>query len=223
MNNKILVIVAHADDEAIGCGGTIARHTAQGDSVELLILADGVTSRTNSDSADLANRQSATDLAQTVLGIRQATYLGFTDNSLDSVPLLHVVHQIEPVMRRVEPDIVYTHHVGDLNIDHRITHQATMTACRPLPGQSVKEIYTFEVVSSTEWNSPFLYPFVPQLFVDITDHLDTKLKALEAYKIEMRPAPHSRSVEHIRALAIHRGHSAGVSAAEAFMVMRINR
>ena len=223
MNNKILVIVAHADDEAIGCGGTIARHTAQGDSVELLILADGVTSRSDSDSADLTKRQAASELALKVLGIRQSTCLGFSDNSLDSVPLLQVVHQIEPVIRRIQPDIVYTHHIGDLNIDHRIAHQATMTVCRPLPGQSVREVLTFEVVSSTEWNSPFLHPFVPQMFIDITDHLDTKMKALEAYDLEMREAPHSRSIEHIRSLAIHRGHSAGVGAAEAFMVMRINR
>ncbi len=223
MNNKILVIVAHADDEAIGCGGTIARHTAQGDSVELLILADGVTSRSDSDSADLTKRQAASELALKVLGIRQSTCLGFSDNSLDSVPLLQVVHKIEPVIRRIEPDIVYTHHIGDLNIDHRIAHQATMTVCRPLPGQSVREVLTFEVVSSTEWNSPFLHPFVPQMFIDITDHLDTKMKALEAYDLEMREAPHSRSIEHIRSLAIHRGHSAGVGAAEAFMVMRINR
>lgn len=223
MNNKILVIVAHADDEAIGCGGTIARHTAQGDSVELLILADGVTSRSDSDSADLTKRQAASELALKVLGIRQSTCLGFSDNSLDSVPLLQVVHKIEPVIRRIEPDIVYTHHIGDLNIDHRIAHQATMTVCRPLPGQSIREVLTFEVVSSTEWNSPFLHPFVPQMFIDITDHLDTKMKALEAYDLEMREAPHSRSIEHIRSLAIHRGHSAGVGAAEAFMVMRINR
>lgn len=223
MNNKILVIVAHADDEAIGCGGTIARHTAQGDSVELLILADGVTSRSDSDSADLTKRQAASELALKVLGIRQSTCLGFSDNSLDSVPLLQVVHQIEPVIRRIQPDIVYTHHIGDLNIDHRIAHQATMTVCRPLPGQSIREVLTFEVVSSTEWNSPFLHPFVPQMFIDITDHLDTKMKALEAYNLEMREAPHSRSIEHIRSLAIHRGHSAGVGAAEAFMVMRINR
>ena len=139
------------------------------------------------------------------------------------MPLLQVVHKIEPVIRRIEPDIVYTHHIDDLNIDHRIAHQATMTVCRPLPGQSVREVLTFEVVSSTEWNSPFLHPFVPQMFIDITDHLDTKMKALEAYDLEMREAPHSRSIEHIRSLAIHRGHSAGVGAAEAFMVMRINR
>ena len=98
-----------------------------------------------------------------------------------------------------------------------------MTACRPLPGHPVRDIYAFEVVSSTEWNTPFSEPFIPQLFVDISDFLDIKMKAVEAYSQELRPVPHSRSREHIRGLAMHRGSCAGVSAAEAFMVVRIKR
>jgi LmbE family N-acetylglucosaminyl deacetylase len=96
-----------------------------------------------------------------------------------------------------------------------------MTACRPLPGSTVREIYTFEVISSTEWNSAGLAPFIPNLYVDIGEHIETKLKALEAYVPEMRAAPHSRSLEHARSLAKHRGNSVGVDAAEAFMVMRV--
>ncbi|MDX1695685.1 MAG: hypothetical protein R3208_18105, partial [Ketobacteraceae bacterium] len=132
-----------------------------------------------------------------------------------------VVQPLEAVINRHQPEIIYTHHNGDLNIDHRITHQAVLTACRPQPGSSVKAIYSFEVLSSTEWNTPGSNPFLPSYHVDITTHLDTKRQALEAYALEMLHPPHSRSIDHALALAHHRGHSVGFEAAEAFMVIRI--
>lgn len=116
-----------------------------------------------------------------------------------------------------------THHFGDLNIDHRLTHQAVMTVCWPQPKTSIREIYTFEVMSSTEWATPAVNPFLPNYYVDITAYLDTKIKSLQYYESGMRPAPHSRSVENIAALAKHRGHSVGVNAAEAFMAVRVVR
>ena len=223
MKKNILIIVAHADDEALGCGGTIAKHTANGDAVQLVILADGITSRSDALYSDSIRRNEATKRSVKILGIQSTICLDLPDNRLDQLPLLEVVQTLEVVIQQFQPHTIYTHHYGDLNVDHRVTHQAVMTACRPLPGNSVAEIYTFEVLSSTEWNSPFVHPFIPQLFVNITDYLDTKIKALEAYSLEMRRPPHSRSLEHIRALALHRGHSSSVTAAEAFMVMRINR
>lgn len=221
MEQNVLVIVAHADDEALGCGGTIAKRVERGDTVQLLILADGVTSRPDVLSVDAICRNQAAEKAAKILGIHNTIRLDMPDNSLDTLPLLQIVKEIENVIQKLKPNVIYTHHYGDLNIDHRVTHQAVMTACRPLPDNCVKEIYTFEALSSTEWNSPFIHPFVPQLFVDITDYVSTKMRALNAYSLEMRPAPHTRSFEHIHALALHRGHSAGLAAAEAFMVMRM--
>lgn len=223
MTRSIVVVAAHSDDEALGCGGTISRHAAAGDAVHLVFLADGVTSRTGTSGVGLPEREAAAAQAHKCLGVRSVSYLGFPDNRLDSVPLLEIVQRLEEVLAPLAPEVVYTHHHGDLNVDHRITHEAVMTACRPLPGATVREIYAFEVMSSTEWGGPGVVPFVPQLSVDITPHLDTKLAALAAYQLEMRPAPHSRSIEHIRALALHRGHSVGVHAAEAFMVVRVLR
>lgn len=223
MEQNVLIVVAHADDEVLGCGGTIAKRVASGDAVQLLILADGVSSRPDAVSSDAVLRSEAAEVAAKILGIHNTVRLDMPDNSLDSLPLLQVVRAIENVIQKIKPNIIYTHHYGDLNIDHRVTHQAVMTACRPLPGTCIKEIYTFEALSSTEWNSPFVHPFIPQLFVDITDYVHTKMTALNAYSSEMRLAPHSRSFEHIHALALHRGHSAGLTAAEAFMVMRMTQ
>ena len=223
MNQTVLIIAAHTDDEALGCGGTIARHVAAGDAVHAVFMADGISSRSGATPADMEQRMAAARQAHEILGLQRVEYLGLPDNRMDSLPLLDVVQALEVVIQALSPQVIYTHHHGDLNIDHRITHQAVMTACRPQPGSSVREIYGFEVLSSTEWAAPQQEPFVPNVFVDISDFLQTKHKALQAYRGEMRSAPHSRSIEHVEYLARHRGHSVGVDAAEAFVTIRIIR
>jgi LmbE family N-acetylglucosaminyl deacetylase len=223
MSKSVLVVAAHADDEALGCGGTIARHATSGDQVHVVFVADGVMSRLNAGTDELARRQKATEQACEILGIRSTTFLGLPDNRLDSLSLLDIVQPLEAIIARLAPELVYTHHYGDLNIDHRQTHHAVMTACRPLPDTTVREILAFEVMSSTEWSSLGLAPFLPNLFVDIGAQLDTKMRALEAYGLEMRAPPHSRSLMHLRYLAQHHGCCVGVDAAEAFMVMRAIR
>ena len=117
--------------------------------------------------------------------------------------------------------MVVTHHSGDLNIDHQIIHQAVMVACRPQPDHSVKRILSFEVPSSTEWNSPNVKSvFIPNWFENISDTLKLKIKALEAYGSEMREWPHSRSFKAVKHHACWRGASVGCDAAEAFMLNR---
>ena len=222
-HKTILVVAAHADDEALGCGGTIARHVAEGDTVHVVFLADGVSSRQSAQPDEMDRRLAAAEQARRALGVVATIFLGLPDNRLDGLPLIDVIQPLENVIRQFNPQIIYTHHFGDLNVDHRIAHQAVMTACRPLPECSVEEIYAFEVMSGTEWSSVSLMPFLPNMFVDISKYLAVKLQALKAYALEMRPAPHSRSMEHMTALAQHRGHCVGVDAAEAFMVMRVVR
>jgi LmbE family N-acetylglucosaminyl deacetylase len=221
MSKTVVVVAAHSDDEALGCGGTIARHASAGDTVHVIFLADGVTSRIGVSQSSHSKREAAAAQAHKCLGVSSVNYLGFPDNRMDSVPLLDIVQRLECVLAPLAPEIIYTHYHGDLNIDHRITHQAVMTACRPVPEGTVREIYAFEVMSSSEWGGPCSEPFIPQLFVDITPYLDVKIASLAAYQIEMRPLPHSRSVEHLRAMALHRGCSVGLYAAEAFMVIRV--
>ena len=219
MNRTVIVIAAHPDDEVLGCGGSLARHVAQGDSVYLLFLADGVTSRDSSADSSLRN-QAATKAAQ-ILGVNAPRFLDFPDNRLDTIPLLDVVQAVEEVINELAPEIIYTHHGGDLNIDHGITHKAVMTACRPIPGHSVKSIYGFEVLSSTEWGSPEQnMPFVPVHFVSIEDFLNDKLEALNCYSEEMRPFPNARSLESVEHLARLRGSQVGLRAVEAFTVLR---
>lgn len=219
----VLVVAAHADDEALGCGGTIARHAEEGDAVHLVLMADGVYSRRESSEISFARRIQASKHAQSILGALSSQLLGLPDNKMDSVPLLEIVQKLESILAEIQPSVIYTHHHGDLNIDHRLTQAAVMTACRPVPDSSVREIYGFEVLSSTEWAAQQGSPFLPNYFVDITQQLRTKLEALEAYAEEMRKPPHSRSMAHAEALSHHRGYSIGVDAAEAFEVYRIIR
>lgn len=223
MCKVVLVVAAHSDDEVLGCGGTIARHVAEGDVVHVVILADGVSSRKDLLAEELPLRLSAAEQSRQILGVNKLHYLALPDNRLDGMPLIDVIQPLEKIISEVLPEIIYTHHHGDLNIDHRITHQAVLTACRPMPGSSVREIYAFEVMSSTEWATPTVDPFVPNHYVDISVQLSKKLEALVAYEMEMREAPHSRNVEHLVHLARHRGHSMGMAAAEAFVTIRTIR
>lgn len=223
MSKTVLVVAAHADDEALGCGGAIVRHVADGDVVYAVFMADGVSSRSLVDEVDISNRNTAAEQARKILGIRQNIYLSFPDNQLDSIPLIDVVQQLELIIHELKPSIIYTHHHGDLNVDHQISSQAVMTACRPMPGCSVREIYAFEVMSSTEWAAQNKEPFLPNYFVDISNQINTKLDALRAYELEMRDAPHSRSLQNLNHLACYRGNTVGVAAAEAFMVLRAVR
>ena len=216
----VLIVAAHPDDEVLGCGGTIARHVAEGDVVHVVFMADGVSSRNGEFQQALSERQLAQNKAIKILGIHSSFSLGFPDNRLDSVAMLDIVQPLEKLINDIRPDTVYTHHHGDLNVDHRLTCQAVLTACRPQPSCSVREILTFEVMSSTEWAGISQPAFEPNVFVDISEYWVQKMKALEAYHLEMRKVPHSRSMENLKALAIYRGHSVGFLAAEAFITIR---
>jgi LmbE family N-acetylglucosaminyl deacetylase len=225
MVERVLVVAAHPDDEVLGLGGTLARHVASGDEVHILILADGETARAESGNtpdfaAEIEARMQAAREAARVIGANDPYFAGCPDNRMDELPLLDIIKCVEDRVTTLVPTIVYTHHAGDLNIDHRLTRQAVATACRPLPRAPVRAIYAFETVSSTEWAEPGASPFIPNRFVDIEPYLEIKRRALNAYRREMRPFPHARSHERVEALARDRGASVGLSAAEAFMVVR---
>lgn len=219
MSDIVLVVAAHPDDEALGCGGTMAKHVASGDAVHVVFMTDGVSARPGTADAHRETRRRGCDSALSALGVRSSRTFDFPDNRLDSVPLLQVTQALEGALAEIGPTLIYTHNATDLNVDHRLTNAAAMTACRPTPGSRVREILAFEVMSSTEWGSPE-EPFMPNLFVDITDHWATKLAALEAYEQEMRTLPHSRCIEHLDVLSKHRGMSIGLPRAEAFRVIR---
>jgi len=225
--NTILVIAAHPDDEVLGCGGTIARLTSEGNNVFTLILGEGVTSRDASRDRtkrknEIAELRKQTEDANKILGVKKVYAYDFPDNRFDTVPLLDIIKTIEEVKDGFKPDIVFTHHLGDLNIDHQMTFKAVMAACRPTIDESVKEIYSFEIPSSTEWNAPSsLTYFMPDYFTDVNKSLEIKINALKEYKTELRDFPHPRSLKSVALNAKQWGVKVGFVAAEAFKTIRI--
>lgn len=223
MKPVILVIAAHPDDEVLGCGGTMAKLSAQ-NKIYSLILGEGINSRDESekqkkDELKLLNENMLT--ANKIIGTRQIFTENLPDNKFDTIPLLNIIKIIEKYIEKIKPEIVYTHHMGDLNIDHRITFEAVLTACRPIENMPVKKILSFEIPSSTEWNSySMINSFNPNVFEDISKTIDKKLDAMSAYKNELRLNPHPRSLEKIKALAEIRGATSGMNYAEAFMLIR---
>lgn len=217
-----LVVAAHPDDEVLGAGGTMARLTRDGHAVSVLILGEGVTSRTTDTPVggvdDLRGESIA---AAGLLGVDDVVHAGLPDNRFDSVDLLSIVKVVEAQIERVQPTLVFTQHGGDVNVDHHLTYRAVLAATRPVPSHPVRSVLAFEVGSSTEWAFDSLAPaFEPQVFYDISTTLDTKLAALGAYASEVRPFPHPRSPESVTAQARRRGTSVGVEAAEAFRLVR---
>lgn len=223
--SAVLAIAAHPDDEVLMAGATLARHAAAGDRVRLLFVADGETARLPSPDdpaapALIAARKDAARKAAAILGAEEPAFLDFPDNRLDSVDLLDIVKAIEAIVSDCEPETVYTHFDGDLNIDHQIVARAVRTACRPTPGRSVCRLFAGEVLSASEWTPG--RPFAPTHFVggDWEGAFARKRAALAAYGAEIPAPPHPRSPEALEALARRRGAEAGLPFAEAFTVIR---
>lgn len=221
----VLVIAAHPDDEILGCGGTVARLVADGHDVQFAVLGEGITSRhpqrSDADARQLTALHQQAHAAAAKLGVKSVMLHKLPDNRLDTVPLLDIVKLVEDLVDRTKPEVIYTHHAGDLNVDHGVIHRAVLTATRPVAGQPVLDIYAFEVPSSTEWAFQRIEPFFrPNVFVDITQSIDVKIAAMECYQTESRPFPHPRSPEALRAIAARWGSVVGCPAAEAFELVR---
>lgn len=222
--NKVLVIAAHPDDETLGIGGTIQKYKVNGNSVDVLILTDGVSAR--HDKMEL--QKDAAQKACAFLGVDNLFFTDFKDQRLDEVALIDVIMPIEKIMKQVKPDIVYTHHGGDVNQDHRVAFEATLVAVRPHPMQTVKELYCYEVPSSTEWApNTSGWSFAPNIYEDISNYIQNKLKALEFYtqtfKSEIPRYPHPRSFEAVKTMAKANGIKVGREYVEAFQLIRTIR
>jgi len=221
---RILVVAAHPDDEILGCGGTVARLVNSGCEVYTLILAEGIVSRYEKNDRQKIRDQieelkKCVYAANEIMGVKEVFTHDFPDNKFDTVPLLDIVKVIEQIKGKVKPSIIFTHYEKDLNIDHQITYKAVLTATRPLPNEVVKEIYSFEVLSSTEWSYPTT--FSPDVFFDISETIALKMKAMSEYKSELKEFPHPRSLQAIRLGAEYWGMKVGMRYAEAFKVVRI--
>lgn len=218
----VLVVAAHPDDETYGAGGTIARHVDEGDSVTVLFMTDGVGAR--HDQSEM--QKEAGRAACRALGVSDVRFADLPDQRMDSMALIDVIIPISGVVNDISPDVIYTHHKGDANQDHRRIFEAVLVAARPVPGASVSELLCFEVSSSTEWGpgSQADWAFLPSVFVNIEPYRDAKRKAIDAYRgtheNEVKPFPHPRSQEAVDACDVARGVSVGMTAAEAFAAVR---
>lgn len=224
MKKKILIVAAHPDDEVLGCFGTVARLIKEGHEAYTLILGEGKTSR--DEQRMVENKKEEIEFlnieiqkANDAIGIKKVFIENFPDNRFDSVDLLDIIKVISKVKEEVKPNIIFTHYENDLNIDHKITYQAVITATRPMKDECVKEIYSFEILSSTEWNYPL--SFSPNTFFDISETIDLKINAMAAYASELCEYPHPRSLEGITLNAQYQGMRVGKNYVEAFKSIRV--
>lgn len=221
---KVLVVAAHPDDELLGVGGTIRKLANEGAECHAVIIGEGITSRAekraDADFNELKELQMDARAAAKKVGYQSIDFCELPDNRLDSMDLLDVIKVVSKYVELYKPDTIFTHHHGDLNIDHRIVCEAVLTACRPVGDYCVERIYSYETASSTEWNYTYGEPFTPTVFFDVTDTVESKIEGMSCYRSESAEYPHPRSAKALRALASYRGSNVGVEMAEAFMVLR---
>lgn len=224
-----MVVAAHPDDELLGLGATMHKLIKeQGAIVHAVILGEGITSRSDTRDAEkwkdvLEEHHNNMKAAAAHIGFASIHSYDFSDNRFDSHALLDIVKVVEKEKEEFKPDIIFTHNAGDLNVDHRYTFQAVMTATRPMADENVTTVITFETNSATDWqyaNHP--EQFHPNLYIEISeDDLQTKIDALKEYKFEIRDYPHPRSEKALRVLAEYRGYTSGCMMAEAFEIVRM--
>lgn len=212
MKKRVLVLAAHADDEALGCGATIAKLAKMGHEIQLLTFTDGEGARGGSGK----NRNEKLAAVSKILGIKNFAGGDFPDNAMDSVPLLDVCRYIEAQVKD-QPDMIFTHHPDCLNIDHERVHRAAITVFRPQRGQAM-DFFSFYVPSSTEWNPR--RNFSGNTYFDVKEFVAAKVAALKVYENEMRPYPHARSYQNVENLMRVWGSEVGLEFAEKFESIR---
>ena len=216
---NVLVIAPHADDEVLGCGGTIARHSAAGDRVVVAVVTRGAPPLFSDET--VAQIRKETHEAHRVLAVSETVFLDFPAPQLDRVPMHEIADAIRGVVDRTQPDVVYLPHEGDIHLDHKIAYWATLVACRPVKSGTPARLLAYETLSETEWGAPGNRDaFTPNVYIDIASYIDVKTRAMGCFAGQLRPLPHPRSLETIGALARLRGSAAHLHAAEAFMLVR---
>ena len=221
---KILVIAAHPDDEVLGMGGTIIKMVNMNCEVNVLIVTDGSSSQYR-DEVDIQkiidDKKKETFACARKLGVKNVYYGNLPDMKLDCTPHIVINKEIEKLVERLQPDTIFTHFWGDVNVDHQQVYKSTLVAVRPVMGQVVKELYCYRVPSSTEWTPCKADTmFVPNVFVDIKEEADLKYRAFAEYSTELREYPHPRSVQHLKELDIARGLEVGQGPTETFVLLR---
>lgn len=214
-----LVVATHPDDEVLGCGGAMARHSGQGDEVHVLVVTRGIPEMFPPEQ--IAETRDELCAAHRILGVASAHFLDFPAPRLDIVPRHELADAMSKVIQSLRPSVVYLPHGGDIHADHQAVYQATLVAARPVNACPVRQLLCYETLSETEWGPTFgASAFVPNVFVDISDYLECKLEAMSCYHTQLKNPPHPRSLRAIEALAQLRGSTVSLQAAEAFMLVR---
>lgn len=223
--NKLLVVVAHPDDEVLGCGGLIYKLTSNNKKIRVVILGEGSSCRFHFEKINskevreaINERELCAKRSFEILGVKDFHFEKYHCGRFDNIPIIDIGKKIEDHIIDFKPDTLITHSYRDANSDHRIVANAAIVATRPIPGSSVKNLLMTEVLSSSEWR--FIEQFQPNLFVDIKDSISTKIKAFECFHTESREFPFPRSSSGIDTLAKYRGMQAGLEYCEAFELVR---
>ncbi|MBK8368414.1 MAG: PIG-L family deacetylase [Bacteroidetes bacterium] len=227
-NKKVMLVVAHPDDELLGLGATMNKLIKEHNvNTHVVILGEGITSRSDVRdqkkwAAELKTHRKNIQTAQKAIGYHSVSIYDFADNRFDTVALLDLIKVIEKQKRAFQPDVIFTHHGGDVNVDHQRTFEAVVTACRPMAHEKVKTIITFETPSGTEWRSPSdPRHFLPNVFFSVSKkNIEAKIKGMESYEFEKRTYPHPRSPQALTIQAQRWGVAVGTDFAEAFCVIR---
>lgn len=216
---RVVVLAPHPDDDVFGVGGSMCRHAAGGDEVSVVVVTVGRPPLF--DEAAVKKVREEARKAWNILGVSGARFLDVPAALPEETPNHVLNRKVAEVLEELRPDILYLPFPGDLHIDHQRIFVAGLVAARPFPGSTLRRVVCYETLSETNWNAPFLLPgFQPNVFVDITEYLDKKLEAAACYESQLKAFPHERSVEALRALALHRGAMVGVGAAEGFVLVR---
>jgi N-acetylglucosamine malate deacetylase 1 len=217
---KVLVVAPHADDESLGCGGVIAKLSNEGHVVTVAVVTspwkplfgDGVIEQIKIEF----------ESANKILGVKATCFMDIPVVELNVIPTYSLNKKFEDIVNKEKPELVFLPFVGDRHDDHRYIFDACMVALRPTDvNRNVKQILCYETVSETHWSAPYIESnFNPQLFVDISDYMDVKIKALSEYRTQIKKSPNARSIDAVSALATFRGSVVGVKFAESFVVIR---
>ena len=216
---RTLVIAPHPDDETLGAGGTIARLARTGHDVRVAVVTTGRLS--DYPASEVAVVRSEAEQAHALLGVKETSWLDLPAARVAETPRRTLNAALQDVVSRTSPTALLLPFVGDVHVDHQLIFQAAMVAARPHQSTYPTTILAYETLSETNWNAPYLTPgFHPNVFVDISDTLDAKLKAMGVYGSQLRASPHERSIEALKALATLRGATMHLAAAEAFVLVR---
>ncbi|WP_375194592.1 PIG-L deacetylase family protein [Sphingobium sp.] len=216
---RIAVVAPHPDDEILGCGGTMARAAAAGAEVHVVIVTRGQPPLFAEELVRQVHEESAR--AHDLIGVTSTQFLDFPAAGLDQIKRSDLNHALSAALSRIEPDVLLIPFIGDIHMDHQIVFNAALVHARPRGSGGPASVLAYETLSETNWLAPGITPaFNPNLFVDISDTIERKIAAFQAFRSQVKARPDERSIDAIRALATLRGATAYRCAAEAFVLIR---